>query len=79
MINFKNKDPQAVRQAIIDAGHSLTWNEDIQDWTCSNVDACQAIIDALPMPMPDLNPRQFLLLLIKSNIDIAVDKLLAQL
>lgn len=76
MINFSNKDPQAVRQAIIDAGHSVAWNEQAQDWTCSNAVACQAIIDALPEPMSDISPFQFLYMLAITRIDVAVDQLL---
>lgn len=77
MLSFNNKNPNDIDAALVSAGITIFFNDGAISST--NDELAQAIIDALPEPMPDLNPRQFLLLLIKANIDIAVDQLLPQL
>lgn len=78
MIDFKNRNPVVVRQAIIDAGHTLTADEE-GNWVCSDFTACQAIIDALPEPMPDLLPVQWGYMLARNGFDAVIDLLLENL
>ena len=75
MINFKNKDLSLIQQAIADAGHIFT-SDGNGNLIFSDELAIQAIIDALPDPMPNLLPVQFHIMLNKSKLRDAIDALL---
>ena len=78
MINFKNKDLGLIQQAIADVGEILT-SDGNGNLIISDETAIQAIIDALPDPMPNLLPVQFHFLLAKYSFDDAIDSLLIAL
>lgn len=73
MINFKNKDLSLIQQAIADAGHILT-SDGNGNLIISDAVAIQAIIDALPDPMPELSPRQFNYLLAVTGLVPLIDE-----
>ena len=75
MINFKNRDLSLVQRAIADAGEILT-SDGNGNLIISDATAIQAIIDALPEPMPDLLPSKFKYLLAKNNFVPVIDILL---
>lgn len=76
MLSFKNKNHKDIDTALNAAGITIFVN----DGAISSTDnaLAQAIIDALPEPMPDLEPRQFKLMvasvglvpLIKAVLDL---------
>ena len=79
MVDFKGRLPSDVYSAIEIAGHYLRYNIENCEYDCSDFNAVQAIIDALPDPMPDLLPVQFNFLLAKYGFDDAIDSLLIAL
>lgn len=77
MIDFKNKSYDELNLAITQAGHYYYYLDN--ELVVSDAAAIQAIIDALPDPMPDLLPVQFNFLLAKYGFDDAIDSLLIAL
>ena len=76
MVDFKGRLPPDVYSAIEIAGHYLRYNIGKCEYDCSDFNAVQAIIDALPAPMSNLNPVQFHIMLNKYGFRDAIDTLL---
>ena len=79
MLDFKDKPMQQVHESVLEAGEYLRFNPMLNGYECSSETAIQAIIDALPDPMPNLLPVQFNYLLAKYGFDDAIDSLLIAL
>ena len=74
MVDFKGRLPSDVYSAIEIAGHYLRYNIENCEYDCSDFNAVQAIIDALPDPMPELSPRQFNYLLAVTGLVPLIDE-----
>ena len=73
MIRFNNKDIFDIESALKNANLALTFDAEGGVISCTDPVAAQAIIDALPEPMPDLTPRQFKYMLAASGIYPTMD------
>lgn len=76
MIRFNNKDIFDIESALKNANLVLTFDAESGVISCSDPVAAQAIIDALPNPMPNLLPSQFKYLLAKNDFVLIIDALL---
>lgn len=76
MIDFKNKQSNALNDAIAAAGYTLYQLDG--SLVCSDVVAVQAIIDAFVEPMPELDLQQLAYFLDTSSISDAATALLNQ-
>lgn len=76
MIAFKNKNRDEINAALSAAGLTLTFDALNGEINCNHSALAQAIIDALPEPMPNLDPVQFGYLLARYKFKDVIIQLL---
>lgn len=70
MLDFKNKQCDALTALIAESGHFYQFLDN--EFVCTDEAAIQAIIDNYVPPVPNLTPRQFEYFLVCVGLDVVV-------